>query len=263
MVISAVATVDFKASLPRSTIQIVEFATTACGSDSSIQEESEILTTHSLHCSSWPEYCNGTALLVLCVVPHSSTGVESILKNILIEALDNDFVNDGISPLLFNIVELLPMKWHLHSLDKTSFLPISSTPAAASASKEKEGASARRRLFTPVTASSETTFTSISLFESFDQMFQRSDQHNVSSKVSDPIESVKTLRRRRWRERSLQVKLKWAHGGSEDDVLPRAQSHERGMDDVCTTLYMTVCMYVCNGGMHASMCSMHTCAIEV
>jgi hypothetical protein len=201
-VVSAVASVDFTAPQPLSTMKIREHSAGPCSED---------VSAHFHQVCQEDKKSSMTTLLVLCVLPHSITEVDNILNDVLLGALSKPAVNEDDRQLLFSIVELLPNKC-------PQFASTLSTTAASSTGINDifNG----RRFFAPVTYMED--FCCISLFESVSEMRQRSHEYNMSTKasVSNAGQPKKATRRQKWRDKNIFLKLKW--------VPPKKEKRPRG-----------------------------------
>lgn len=231
-VVTALASVDFTAPQPLSTVQIIDHATTPYTREPFDQDEetSSHLLSEGLSLNKYSDA--STILLVLCIMSQSSpaSDVKNSMKNIVLGSLNkNNSVADGTkSPCMFNIIELLIKNRQSIPDYNDSFMG--------------------RTLFTPACAISweEEDFFTLSLYESVHQMLMRCSKDNVSKKVYDSTVSINSRRRQKWRDQNLQLKLKWSPFSNKEPTrsangsFSHAKSSERGMAIVCAVY---VCMW--------------------
>ena len=245
VLVTGLVTVDFQAAQPASSVKVVKLFSTSSSTSS-----------HRLRCATSSALRNVTPLLVLCVLPRNSTGVAGILTRAVVETLGGSkVVLKGNSPLLFNIVELFPKRHSRVPQDPTKAMTSTTIATTAGALKEKHTACAGRRLFLPALIhSSSSSFPSfseeedreiegffpVSLYENSSQMSLKSNEFNVTGRfVNKQQHAVK--RTQKWRESSLQLKLKWGRG------IPAAAApwDDRGTSENVCSVLCAVCFMLC------------------
>lgn len=137
-------------------------------------------------------------VLVVCVLPQSISDIEITLRSLLIDVLKENLSNDATRNIKFSLLEFLPPSHRPMVANNTKRLPMVSKQSI--------------RYLSPVFLTGEYCF--VPLYESVGELVMSVKNENMSVKSSRAEVLSKMRRKHKWREKELQLKLKWCQSGN-------------------------------------------------